>query len=302
MTNPNPRIAGIGEILWDMFPDGGRLGGAPTNFACHCHQLGAEAYPVSRVGDDELGRQTRAELEQRGVSADFVQESATHPTGRVLVTLDGAGKPTYQILEDMAWDHLAFTPELKTLARSLDAACFGVLAQRSCTSRETIQSILREMPEGSIRILDVNLRAPFYSKELVETSLGLATILKLSDEELPVLAGYFDLTGDVNRQLAALRERFGLDLVAYTRGSDGSILVGADETDETRGLEITAVDSVGAGDSFTAALCMALLKDASLAEANAFANRVAAFVCSRNGATPELPAELTGKQFFRPGR
>lgn len=293
MTNPKPKIAGVGELLWDMLPDGARLGGAPANFACHCYQLGAEAYPVSRVGDDDLGLEAQAGLEKLGVSAKFVQESATHLTGRVLVSLDAAGKPSYEIIADVAWDHLEFTSELKTLATSLDAACFGVLAQRSFMSRETIRTFLRHMPEQAYKILDVNLREPFFSKELVDESLQLATILKLSDEELPILASYFSIVGSPIEQLIALRSRFDLDLVAYTCGRDGSILISPKEIDENPGCEATAVDSVGAGDSFTAALCVGLLRGESLASVNTFANRVAAFVCSQEGATPKLPATLT---------
>ncbi len=293
--NAAPKIAGIGEILWDIFPDGGRLGGAPTNFACHCQQLGGDAYPVSCVGDDELGQQTLVELGQLGVSGDLVQQSATHPTGRVLVSLDGAGKPSYDILDNMAWDHLAFTPECQALAESLDAACFGVLAQRAADSRDTIRTFLRHMPEPALKIFDVNLREQFFSKQRIEASLQLATILKLSDEELPILAGYFELDGEVTDQLVALRERFGLNLVAYTRGRDGSLLVGAEEVNETDGFEVTAIDSVGAGDSFTAALCMGLLNGLSLAEVNSFANKVAAFVCSQKGACPKLPGHFTLK-------
>ena len=279
-------------MLWDIFPEGGRLGGAPTNFACHCRQLGGDAYPVSCVGDDDLGRQARVELERLAVSADFVQQSTTHPTGRVLVSLDAGGKPGFEILDDMAWDYLQFTPDLRELAGTLDAICFGVLAQRASRSRDTIRTVLRTMPERSLKIFDVNLREGFFSKPLIEASLQLASVLKLSDEELPVLAGYFDLAGGVTDQLARLRERFGLDLIAYTRGRDGSLLMAADAINETAGLEVRAVDTVGAGDSFTAALCMGLLNGMSFAGINALANKVAAFVCSQKGATPSLPADL----------
>ncbi|MFC7338031.1 carbohydrate kinase [Haloferula chungangensis] len=291
--NPNkPRIVGLGEVLWDMLSDSGRLGGAPANFACHCHQLGGESYPVSCVGDDELGHQARAELAKLGISSEFVQESSTHPTGQVQVTLDPAGKPSYQILEDMAWDHLEFTPEFEELAASLDAACFGVLAQRSPKSRASIQAFLKHMPEGALRILDVNLRAPFFSKPRVEESLELATILKLSDEELPVLADYFELEGSETEKLSALLKRFELDLVVYTCGAEGSILLSKDETHRAPGVETTAIDSVGAGDSFTATLCIGLLKGRPLPEINTRANQVAAYVCSQKGACPELPAHL----------
>ena len=293
MKNPTKKIAGLGEILWDLFPEGKRLGGAPANFACHCNQLGGESYPVSRVGDDDLGREARAALVKLSVTADFVQMSAKFPTGQVKVSLDASGKPSYEIVEGVAWDHLEFTPELEALAPTLDAACFGVLAQRSPVSREAIQTVLRKMPEGSIKILDVNLRKPFFSKERVEESLGLATVLKLSDEELPILSDYFGLKESVTKRLAALREKFALDLIAYTRGSDGSILLSAGQTDEAPGVEVIAVDSVGAGDSFTAALCMGLLSGWPLGRINQFANKVAAFVCTQNGATPEFPKELS---------
>lgn len=279
-------------MLWDIFPDGSRLGGAPTNFACHCRQLGGDAHVVSCVGDDDLGRQASAALQQRGVGVRFIQQHTSRPTGSVRVTLDKSGKPTYEILQDVAWDDLRLTPELSKLAQSLDAACFGVLGQRSATSREAIRTFLKNMPEQSLKLFDVNLRKPFFSKALVEESLQLATILKLSDEELPVLATYFDLDGSVMDQLATLRKRFDLALVAYTRGTQGSILVGAEETNTTAGVETSVVDSVGAGDSFTAALCMGLLNAKPLAEVNVFANRVAAYVCSQKGACPILPKHL----------
>ncbi|MGJ8724764.1 MAG: carbohydrate kinase family protein [Roseibacillus sp.] len=288
----NHKIAGIGEILWDLFPDGRRLGGAPVNFAAHCHQLGCEAYPVSMVGPDLVGLRTRDRLAELKMSDRFIQESSDLPTGRVLVTVDGAGKPTYTILENVAWDGLVFSPELGELAASLDAACFGVLAQRSPITRKTIGQFLSAMPQESIRICDVNLREPFFSKEIVEGSLKQASILKLSDEELPVLADYFQLEGSVVEQLKALHQQFALTHVAYTRGGEGSLIISADEVNECAGIPVKPVDTVGAGDSFTAALACGLLRQWPLERVNSFANRVASFVCSQKGATPNLPAEL----------
>jgi len=285
-------VAGLGELLWDVFPSHKRPGGAPANFACHCRQLGAEAYPVSCVGTDDLGRLIREELRTIGVAASYVLETDTFPTGTVKVTLNNKGKPSYQISENVAWDHIPFITELKTLAVKLDAVCFGSLAQRSADSQETIRAFVQHMPEKALRIFDVNLRQPYFSKEQIEGSLQLASILKLSDEELPVLAGYFGLRGDVVVQLKELRELFDLKLVAYTRGPDGSLLVGDDVMDDAPGLEAVMVDSVGAGDSFTAALCMGILKSWPLNKVNSFANRVAAFVCSQKGATPILPKHL----------
>ena len=285
-------VAGIGELLWDVFPHHKRLGGAPANFAFHCYQLGAEAYPVSCVGTDELGLRIRENLREMGVDARYVLESDSFPTGTVQVILNDEGKPSYQIFENVAWDHIAFTSGLKELAAKLDAVCFGSLSQRSPVSRETIHAFLRHTPEAALRIFDVNLRQSYFSKEQIEDSLRLASILKLSDEELPVLAGYFGLRGDVMDQLNELRGRFDLKLVAYTRGPDGSVLVRGDEVDVAPGVESLAVDSVGAGDSFTASLCMGVLKGWPLSRVNVFANRVASFVCSQKGATPVLPEDL----------
>ncbi len=285
-------VAGIGEVLWDVFPHHKRLGGAPANFACHCWQLGANAYPVSCVGTDPLGLAIRDELRDMGVDTSYVLESDTFPTGTVRVTLNDQGKPSYQIFEDVAWDHIPFTGELKALAETLDAVCFGSLSQRSAVSRETIRSFLRHMPENALKIFDVNLRQSYFSKERVEDSLRLASALKLSDEELPVLAECFDLRGDVMDQLNELRENFDLKLVAYTRGPDGSVLLRGEEVDDAPCLKGPVVDSVGAGDSFTASLCMGILKGWPLNKVNLFANRVAAFVCSQKGATPTLPQQL----------
>jgi fructokinase len=283
-------VAGIGELLWDVFPHHKRLGGAPTNFACHTSRLGAQAYPVSSVGSDALGVELRGQLKEMGVSAQYIFES-NYSTGIVDVVLS-AGKPTYEIHEDVAWDHIPFTDDLKALAGHLDAVCFGSLSQRSEESRKSIHTFLRSMPENALKIFDVNLRQSFFSKELIAASLELANILKLSDEELPVLAEFFGLEGNVEEQLKQLLNLFNLKLIAYTRGPDGSLLVGAYETDDAAGLPGKAIDSVGAGDSFTAALCMGLLKGWPLKKVNLFANEVATFVCSQKGATPVLPGHL----------
>jgi len=287
------RIAGLGEVLWDVFPHLQRLGGAPANFASHCQQLGSESFAVSAIGDDDLGKSAVVELKKLGVNTDFLQVCPSHPTGRVLIQLDELGKPKYQILEDVAWDQLKFTNKLKQLATTIDAVCFGSLAQRSDQTRQTVRKFLQHMPEHALKILDVNLRQPFFSKSLIEESLHFANIVKLSDEELPILAAYFGFSGTVKEQLTALREKFSLRLVAYTRGADGSILLTADECNQAEGVETNPIDSVGAGDSFTAAMCMGLLLDQSLSATNQLANRVASYVCSQVGATPTFPAELT---------
>ncbi|MGJ8639231.1 MAG: carbohydrate kinase family protein [Opitutaceae bacterium] len=290
--NSTFKVAGIGEILWDVFPDGQRIGGAPANFAYHCHQLGAHAFPISALGADELGELARSTLASKRVDTSYVQETEAWPTSRVLVTRNAQGKPDYTIIENVAWDHLQLTDALVQLAPTIDAVCFGVLSQRNEQSRTTIQSFLDGMSTSAIKVFDINLRQSYFSKELVEQCLKRATVLKLSDEELPQLAEYFGLEGTDSEQLAELRAQFSLDLVAYTRGGEGSILTRADEVDVTPGCKVVVADSVGAGDSFTAALCIGLLKGWSLSEVNQFANKVAAYVCSQEGATPPLPAEL----------
>lgn len=287
--------AGIGELLWDVFAHHKRLGGAPANFACHCNQLGAESYPVSCLGADPLGVEIRERLQEMSVSDAYVMESDAYPTGTVDVVLDAAGKPTYQIHEDVAWDHIPYSDKLQQLSARLDAVCFGSLSQRSGESRGSIRSFLQQMPASALKIFDVNLRQQFFSKEQISESLQLANVLKLSDEELPVLAGYFGLSGSTDEQLDQLRAQFELKYIAYTRGPDGSLLLGVDGRDDFPGCEGKAVDSVGAGDSYTAAMCMGLLNEWPLDEVNLFANEVSTFVCMQKGATPDLPKELIGK-------
>jgi fructokinase len=290
--NPSYTIAGIGEILWDVFPTRQRLGGAPANFAIHCHQLGANAFPISALGADELGEAARHRLEEKGVNDTYVQTTAAWPTSRVLVTLDAERKPTYEIIENVAWDHLQLTDNLKQLAPTLDAVCFGVLCQRGEVTRRTVHAFLDLMAPGALKIFDINLRQAYFSKELVEQSLQRATVLKLSDEELPQLAKYFGLEGSIVEQLRELHTRFQLDIIAYTRGPDGCLLMSAETIEEAGAVPVTVMDSVGAGDSFTAALCMGLVQHWPLCKVSEFANKVAAYVCSHEGATPALPADL----------
>ncbi|WPJ97412.1 carbohydrate kinase [Coraliomargarita algicola] len=292
--NTSYKIVGLGEVVWDVFPARKRLGGAPANFAYHCHQLGACAYPVSALGADALGRAARRQLEAKGIDLTYVQETAAWPTSQVLVSLSEHGKPVYEIIENVAWDHLELTEELAELAPSVDAVCFGVLSQRCEPARRAVQGFLDLMPSQTIKIFDINLRQSYYSKALVEECLERATVLKLSDEELPQLAESFELQGTVFEQLEGLRALFKLDLVAYTRGDEGSVLCCANAQDVHAGLPVTVVDSVGAGDSFTAALCVGLLQNWPLSEINAFANSVAAYVCGQKGATPTLPEKLIG--------
>ena len=288
---PAPVVVGLGEVLWDVFPEGKKLGGAPLNFSHHCAQLGARAFPVSAVGADADGEEIRRILASKNLPDSFVQTDPAHPTGRVDVTLQD-GKPNYEICEGVAWDHIPMNENLRVLASEADAVCFGSLAQRSPVSRATIHAFLEAMRPDALRIFDVNLRQIFYSKEILEASLRKSNVFKLSDEELPVVAEMFGLEGDVSAKLRSLRGMFALRLVALTRGSEGSLLVTADEISDHPGFPAKVVDTVGAGDSFTATLCMGLLQNLSLDEINQRAGRVASFVCSQSGATPPLPLHI----------
>ena len=285
-------VAGIGELLWDVFPEGRRPGGAPMNFACHCSQLGAAGFAVSCVGNDSAGMDLLERLRTLRVDVSCIAEVSGYPTGTVQVTLDESGKPAYRIADPAAWDRLPVSAEMEALAGRADAVCFGSLGQRSDVSRRAIRSFLRAMRPGTLKIFDVNLRQTFYSEEIITSSLELATVLKLSDEELPVLAAMYGLSGSVSAQLSGLLDRFRLDLVACTCGANGSLLMTPAETDRHPGYPGKAVDSVGAGDSFAAALCMGLLNGVPLKKINDHANRVAAFVCSQPGAIPEIPVRL----------
>lgn len=282
-------IVGIGELLFDVFPDRKALGGAPTNFAYHCQQLGHEAISVSAIGHDALGKEIKAELQARQLPA--ILQETDYPTGTVQVTLSATGSPTYEISEGVAWDHIAFTDELRALAQRTDAACFGSLAQRHEASRTAILSFLKAMPEGSLRIFDINLRLQYYTRETIHTSLEHADILKLNDEEVPIVARLLGLEGDMEAVCRQVLTDYSLRAVILTRGADGCLIYHKKGSVFHPSACIKVADTVGAGDSFTAGFVSALLAGRSHLEAVALATRVAAFVCSHHGAMPTLPSE-----------
>lgn len=284
----NPVIVGLGEILWDVFPSGKRLGGAPVNFAFHCSQLGGVPYPVSSIGRDESGDEIEALLDSLGIDSSYIARDDSHPTGRVEVALDENGKPSYEICEDVAWDYVQMDDRIEELAKKADAVCFGSLAQRNEVSRNTIQSFLDKMRPGTLKIFDVNLRQNFYNRSILKESLQKCNVLKLNDDELPVLAEMFTLEGNTDDQLDQIFSRFDLRVIALTRGSNGSVLMDAEQIDEHPGYRGEVVDTVGAGDAFTAVLCMDLIDKESLSTISIDANDVASYVCSKQGATPAL--------------
>jgi fructokinase len=292
-------VVGLGELLWDLLPEGARLGGAPANFAVMAGRLGNRAVVASRVGTDELGAQAQAELEGLPVECGFLQSDAEFATGTVTVTLRD-GEPEYTIHEPVAWDRLALTPEWRELAREADAVCFGTLAQRAEVSRETILGFLDATRRECVRVFDVNLRAPFWSGELLRGSLGRATILKLNAGELrqvlmgtgvcpyPTEAKHDD---EMLRGARRLLERYPVEMVCITLGGQGSLLVTRREHHRHHGLAATVKDTVGAGDAFTAALTHYYLEGAPLAVMNEAGNRWGAWVASQAGGMPPLGAE-----------
>ena len=285
-------VIGLGEVLWDLLPSGKQFGGAPANFAYHAQALGARAYVVSCVGADPLGDEILSRLDALCLSRDCVAVDALHPTGTVSVELDGDGRPTYVLHENVAWDFLRPGPAMLGLAGAADAVCFGSLAQRSAVSRGAIRDFLAATRQDCLRIFDINLRQHYFDAETIAASLSSATILKLNDEELPVVAKLLSIDGTEEEMLDALCRRFDLRLIALTKGAQGALLFTPEERSAQPGLAVEVADTVGAGDAFTAALCMGTLAGLRLEVINAHANRVARFVCSQHGATPPMPPEL----------
>ena len=288
-------IVGLGETLWDVFPDGPRLGGAPLNFSCSTAELAqsdAQVFMASAVGSDELGRRAICTLEEHGVNTTCMQID-DRPTGQVLVELDSAGVASYRFAENCAWDHFLWNSALQKLASDCDAVCFGTLGQRSACSRATIHKFVAETNEETLRILDVNLRPPFFSDEMIRQSLALANVLKLNDEELPLLARLCDVHGSDVEIMKKLAEQYQFRCIALTRGAKGAILVYGDEVSDLPGIEVAVADTVGAGDAFTAAMTLGLLAGRDIDQVNRNAIAIAAYVCSKPGATMKFPANLS---------
>ncbi|MFV1966370.1 MAG: carbohydrate kinase [Pirellulaceae bacterium] len=288
-------ITALGEVLWDVFPDGPRFGGAPANVACHAAALGARAAMVSQVGDDELGRQVRKELAERRVETGCVGVSEAFPTGTVQVELDDSGKPRFTIAENVAWDHLVWSDQVDELAKRSDAVCFGTLGQRSNDARNVIGRFVSSTPPKTLRVLDINLRPPFHDAAVIQHSLGLANVLKLSDEELEIVAAACDVAGTEAEMLVQLSQQYDLQMIALTRGEQGATLVRGEDHSDVEGISVDIQDTVGAGDAFTATMIRGLLAGDPLDAINRRANQVASYVCSQDGATPSLPADLRGK-------
>lgn len=284
-------IVGLGEILWDVLPEGKKLGGAPANFAYHASQFGMNGLAVSAIGRDSLGDEILDQLS--GKNLHYQLEKVEFPTGTVQVTLDKNGIPNYDICQGVAYDNIPWTPDMEAIAKETQAVCFGTLAQRDAVSRSTILQFLDTMPADSVKIYDINLRQHWYSKEIIEDSLQRSTILKINDEELVVVREMMGQQAlDTVEFCRYLLDTYALKLVILTCGVEGSYVVTANECLFQGTPKVEVADTVGAGDSFTSAFCVAYLKQLPLAQAHKLAVDVSAYVCTQSGAMPELPAEL----------
>jgi fructokinase len=287
-------VVGMGEALWDILPDGRKIGGAPANFAYHASQFGLNSCVASAVGNDELGNETIKNLTSKGLNLMVPQ--IPYPTGTVQVTLDANGVPAYDIKEGVAWDNIPFTPELEALAKDTQAVCFGSLAQRSIVSRETIHKFLNAMPNDDkhLKIFDINLRQSFYSKETICESMKRCNILKINDEELVIVSRLFGYPGiDLKDKCWLLIGKYKLNMLILTCGVNGSYVFTPGGMSFVDTPKVEVADTVGAGDSFTGSFCAAILKGKSVHEAHELAVKVSAFVCTQKGAMPTLPKELT---------
>jgi len=292
-VSENRKVVGLGELLWDVLPNGKQLGGAPANFAYITKLLGDEGIVASRIGKDQLGSEAMGRLSELRLATESIQQDKDHATGSVKVEVDTAGQPRFEIAESVAWDFLEWTQGWQQLAQQADAVCFGSLAQRAPTSRATIRQFVHSTRPDAIRVFDVNLRQAFYSADILADSMKLANIVKVNHEELPRIMGIFELS-HVDEQASARRllALHNLKLVCVTRGSCGSLLVSNEQWSQHPGYKIKVADTVGAGDAFTAALIHGYLRHRTLKQIGEEANRVGAWVASQRGGMPVPDRDL----------
>lgn len=283
-----PIVIGLGELLWDVFPDGKKPGGAPANVAFQAQQLGCQGVVASRVGEDDLGQELIDFLQSKGLRTLAVQRDPDFPTGQVTVSFNAQHQPEYVIHENVAWDQLEFNESLQQVMQKADAVCFGTLAQRSPVSRQTIRTAVQSTPDSCLRVYDVNIRQNYYDVTWIKSSLEIATIVKLNDEEVEFLAPQLDLPSDFQQFSRSLIDAYNVDLVCVTRGANGCLVVDRNEVVDVPGKPIKVADTVGAGDAFTAGLIFAKLRQLSLAQSGEFANEVGGLVASEHGAMPDL--------------
>ena len=287
-------VVGLGEVLWDVLPEGKKLGGAPANFAYHAGQfLGiGNTIAISALGEDSLADETIDALKEHGLN--YLLPRVNYPTGTVQVTLSGDGIPAYEIKENVAWDNIPYTPEIAEIAKNCRAVCFGSLAQRSVTSWATIRQFLDDTPADCLKIFDINLRQQFYTKDVIEESLKRCNILKINDEELVVINRMYGYEGlNMRSACEKILNAYNLKILVLTCGTNGSYVFtddGLTSFQDTPKVEVA--DTVGAGDSFTGSFCASIIKGKPVQEAHKKAVEVSAFVCTQNGAMPTLPPNL----------
>ena len=289
----NHIVVGMGEALWDMLPEGKKIGGAPANFAYHVSQFGLNSRVVSAVGEDELGSEILKNFQEKKLNCMI--ETVPYPTGTVQVELDSNGVPCYDIREGVAWDNIPFTSALEGLARQTQAVCFGSLAQRSVVSRETINRFIDAMPESdtTLKIFDINLRQGFYTKDILCNSFRKCNVLKINDEELVTVSRMFGYPGiDLQDKCWILLAKYNLKMLILTCGVNGSYVFTPGNISFVETPKVEVADTVGAGDSFTAAFVASILKGKPVGEAHRLAVEVSAYVCTQNGAMPVLPDSL----------
>ena len=284
-------IVGLGEALWDVLPEGKKLGGAPANFAYHAGQFGLDTIAISALGEDKLAEETIDALKEH--SLNHMMPRVPYPTGTVQVTLTGDGIPTYDIKENVAWDNIPYTDEMKEIAQNARAVCFGSLAQRNVVSRENIHKFLDDTPKDCMKIFDINLRQQFYTKEVIKESLQRCNVLKINDEELVLIGRMFGYPGlDIENKCWLILGKYNLDMLVLTCGTNGSYVFTPGQMSFQETPKVEVADTVGAGDSFTGSFCACILNGKPVPEAHKTAVEVSAFVCTQNGAMPTIPEEL----------
>ena len=287
-------VVGLGEALWDVLPEGKKLGGAPANFAYHAAQFGLDTLAVSALGEDALADETVKALEDHGLQ--YLMPRVPYPTGTVQVTLSGDGIPTYEIRENVAWDNIPYTAEVARVAQNCRAVCFGSLAQRNVVSWATIRQFLDDTPEDCLKIFDINLRQQFFTKNVIEESLKRCDVLKINDEEVVTFSHLFGNEGlDMRETCQKILSDYGLKMLVLTCGTNGSYVFTGQIVSFQDTPKVDVADTVGAGDSFTGSFCAAVLNGKSIEEAHRIAVKVSAYVCTQNGAMPHYPAELVAQ-------
>lgn len=289
----NKYVVGLGEALWDVLPEGRKIGGAPANFAYHVSQFGFKSKVVSAVGDDKLGDEILEQFDENGVK--YLINKVEYPTGTVGVELDPNGVPMYDIKEGVAWDNIPFTPELEELAKQTKVVCFGSLAQRSVVTRNTIESFLNTMPtcDKCYKVFDINLRQGFYTRETICNSIERCNILKINDEELVTISRMFGYPGiNLQDKCWILLAKYNLEMLILTCGVNGSYVFTPGKVSFVETPKVEVADTVGAGDSFTATFIASILRGESVRDAHLRAVKVSAFVCTQHGAMPRFPEEL----------